>query len=113
MLEKRDTILRFDDYTSEPIQLDNGIGQGDPLSMALYQYYNADILEIPNSPQELAEAYVDDAILTATAKTFEEAHTMLADMMNRPGGIVTISDLALFNFFLYYTTWPLRCRLRG
>ena len=57
MLEKRDTILRFDDYTSEPIQLDNGIGQGDPLSMALYQYYNADILEIPNSPQESAEAY--------------------------------------------------------
>ena len=88
MLEKRNTRLRFDDHISDTILLDNGIGQGDPLSMALYQYYNADILEIPNSPQESAEAYVDDAILTATAKTFEEAHEILADMMTRGGGMV-------------------------
>jgi hypothetical protein len=74
MLEKRSMILRFNDHLSEPILLDNGIGWGDPLSMALYQYYNADILEIPNRLQESAEAHVDDAILTATAKTFEEAH---------------------------------------
>ena len=88
MLENRCTTLRFDDHTSETLMLDNGIGQGDPLSMALYQYYNADILEIPNKPQETAEAYVDDAILTASAKTFEEAHQMLAEMMNRQGGMV-------------------------
>ena len=56
--------------------------------MALYQYYNADILEIPHSPQELAKAYVDDAILTASAKTFEEAHLILADMMARDRGMV-------------------------
>jgi hypothetical protein len=88
MLENRRTTLRFDDHTSAPIMLDNGIGQGDPLLMALYQYYNADILEIPNSPQESAEAYVDDAILTATAKTFEEAHEILVEMMTRSGGMV-------------------------
>ena len=88
MLENRCTTLRFDDHTSETLMLDNGIGQGDLLSMALYQYYNADILEIPNKPQETAEAYVDDAILTASAKTFEEAHQMLAEMMNRQGGMV-------------------------
>ena len=88
MVEKRSTILRFDDHTSDPIKLDNGIGQGDPLSMALYQYYNADILEIPNRPHEAAEAYVDDAILIATAKTFEEAHEALADMMTRIGGMI-------------------------
>ena len=88
MLENRRTTLRFDDHTSETIALDNGIGQGDPLSMALYQYYNADILEIPNKPQESAEAYVDDAILTASAKTFEEAHELLANMMTRTGGMV-------------------------
>ena len=51
MLKNWRTTLRFDDHTSETIDLDNGIGQGDPLSMALYQYYNADILEIPNKPQ--------------------------------------------------------------
>ena len=88
MLDNRSTILRFDDHTSEAIALDNGIGQGDPLSMALYQYYNADILEIPNRSQESAEAYVDDAILTASAKTFEEAHEMLSDMMTRKGGMI-------------------------
>ena len=108
MLENRKTVLRFDDHTSEVIPLDNGIGQGDPLSMALYQYYNADILEIPRDPQESAEAYVDDAILTVTAKTFGEAHERLADMMTRTGGMIEwskwhnssieYSKLALINF---------------
>jgi ribonuclease HI len=88
MLENQNTALQFNDHMSQVIPLDNGIGQGDPLSMALYQYYNADILEIPNSPQEAAEVYVDDAILTAMAKTFKEAHEMLANMMTRSGGMI-------------------------
>ena len=88
MLKDWSTILRFDDHISDPIDLDNGIGQGDPLSMALYQYYNADILDNPRDSCESAEAYVNDAILTATAKTFEEAHKILTDMMQRPGGMV-------------------------
>jgi ribonuclease HI len=91
MLSNRSTILRFDDHMSESIALDNGIGQGDPLSMALYQFYNADILDIPSSPQEWAEAYVDDAILIATGKTFAEAHTKLADMMLRSNGMINWS----------------------
>ena len=88
MLDARNTILRFDDHISDPITLDNGIGQGDPLSMALYQYYNADILEIPQESYESAEAYVDDAILIATAKTFQEAHQILSDMMTRQNGMI-------------------------
>jgi ribonuclease HI len=108
MLENQNTTLQFDDHMSQVIPLDNGIRQGDPLSMALYQYYNADILEIPNSPQEAAEAYIDDAILTAMAKTFKEAHEMLANMMTRSGGMIEwskrhnssieYSKLALINF---------------
>jgi len=47
MLQERITALKFDGYTSEPIKIDNGIGQGDPLSMVLYQFYNADLLDIP------------------------------------------------------------------
>ena len=88
MLDNRSTTLRFDDHTSNTIALNNGIGQGDPLSMALYQFYNADILEIPRAPYESAEAYVDDAILIATAKNFEEAHNILTDMMLRDGGMI-------------------------
>lgn len=59
--------------------------------MALYQFYNADILDIPNSPQELAEAYVDDAILIVTRKTFAEAHERIADMMQRENGMINWS----------------------
>lgn len=91
MLERRSMSLHFDDHTSGEITLDNSIGQGDPLSMALYQYYNADILEIPNSPQETAEAYVDDAILMASAKTSEEAHEILVDMITTNEGMITWS----------------------
>ena len=37
------TRLKFDDFMSDWVKLDNGIGQGDPLSMILYLFYNADI----------------------------------------------------------------------
>ena len=108
MLNGRATCLKFDDHESENISLDNGIGQGDPLSMVLYQYYNADLLDIPKSPSEMAAAYVDDAILVATAPTFEGAHAILEDMMIREGGAMKwarqhnskfeMSKLALLNF---------------
>ena len=91
MLQGRVTTLKFDDHASDPIPIDNGIGQGDPLSMALYQFYNADILDIPNSANESAIAYVDDALLMATAGTFEEAHQTLYDMMTRQGGVASWS----------------------
>ena len=88
MLQDRSTTLHFNDYTTEPIAISNGIGQGDPLSMALYQFYNANILDIPKSSDEMAEAYVNDALLIATAKTFIEAHHKLTDMMTRNGGVI-------------------------
>jgi ribonuclease HI len=86
MLKGRTTCLKFDNHESDKIHIDNGIGQGDPLSMVLYQYYNADLLDIPNTPQEFAAAYVDDAIIVTTAKTFEDTHKILVDMMTREGG---------------------------
>jgi ribonuclease HI len=88
MLEGRVTTLKFDDFTSAPIPIDNGIGQGDPLSMALYQFYNADLLDIPNTANEAAIAYVDDALLIATADTFSEAHHTLVSMMTRRNGVI-------------------------
>ena len=47
MLMDRTTVLKFDNYPLDVITLNNGIGQGNPLSMALYQIYNVDILDIP------------------------------------------------------------------
>jgi hypothetical protein len=87
MLNNRVTMLKFNGYTSEPMVIDNGIGQGDPLSMGLYQYYNVDLLDVPRNKGELALAYVDDAIMVATADTFAEVHNMLADMMTRARGV--------------------------
>ena len=54
--------------------------------MILYQYYNADLLDVPNAPSEFTTAYVDDTIIVATAKTFEETHKILVDMMTREQG---------------------------
>ena len=108
LLRDRTTTLKFDDHTSETILITNGIGQGDPLSMILYQYYNADLIDIPNNPNEAAMAYVDDAILIATGSDFTETHKTISDMMTRPRGALEwskehnlrfeFSKLALMDF---------------
>jgi ribonuclease HI len=108
MLVGRITFLKFDDHTSDAININNGIGQGDPLSMVLYQFYNADILEIPAQPNELAIAYVDDALIMATAKDFAATHRIISDMMAKVGGVndwskthnspLELSKLALIDF---------------
>jgi len=108
MLRDRVTTLRFDGYISDRIPINNGIGQGDPLSMVLYQYYNADLLDIPRSADEDAEAYVDDAFMLATAADFPSAHAKLTDMICEEGGVedwskthsspLEYSKLALINF---------------
>jgi hypothetical protein len=83
MLSGRTTCLKFNVHKSGSININNGIGQGGPLSMVLYQYHNTDPLDIPNLPLEFAAAYVDDAILVATVKTFEDVHETLNKMMTR------------------------------
>src|SRR5579863_6174974 len=88
MLKNRVTKLKFDGYESKNYSINNGIGQGDPLSMILYQFYNADLLDIPVNKSESAIAYVDDALMVVIADTFEEAHRTLADMMTREGGVM-------------------------
>ena len=88
MLSDRSTALKFDGYMSDPIKIDKGIGQGDPLSMVMYQFYNADLLDIPGEKSKSAIAYVDDTLLVATAEHFKEAHIKLANMMTREGGVM-------------------------
>jgi hypothetical protein len=87
MSSNRKTKLKFDGYTLDNISIQNGIGQGDPLSMALYQFYNADLLDIPSNNNEESMAYVDDTLMLAVADSFAEAYAILADMMGREGGV--------------------------
>lgn len=108
MLEGRTTFLRFDNHISSTIKLDNGIGQGDPLSMVLYQFYNADILDIPFCKNKVLIAYVNNALILAMGKDFYKIYDMLVDMMTREGSIynwtlthnspIEHSKLALIDF---------------
>ena len=84
VLTGRTTKLKFDDYTSDWIPLLNAIGQGDPLSIMSYLFYNTDILNILNSQNELAVAVVDDTAFFTEGATFSDTHITL--MMNRNGG---------------------------
>lgn len=86
MLINREIKIRFDNYTFEAIRLNNRIGQGDPLSMGLYQYYNTDLLDIPSEPNQLAIAYVNDVIIYTSGNSFKETHELIADMMSKDSG---------------------------
>ena len=85
-LTGRLTRLRFDDYISGDIPLQNGIGQGDPMSMIIYLFYNADILDIPRTKNELVVAFVDDTALFVEGPSFDDTHSTLRRMMNRRNG---------------------------
>ena len=74
MLREWITMLRFDGYISDHLPIDNGIGQGDPLSMVLYQYYNMDLLDIPKHAEEDTVAYVDNTFILASGKDFLSMH---------------------------------------
>ena len=84
-LTGRTTRLRFDDYISEPIPLNNGTTQGNPLSMLYYSFYNAPLIEVALSNNELSLGFVDNSMMLAIGDTIEECHAKLKDMMERPG----------------------------
>ncbi len=86
LLTAQHTKLKFDDFTSEPINISNGIGQGDPLSMILYILYNADLLEIIGNDDEDALGYVDDIALVAIGNDLEETTKKLKHMMMKEDG---------------------------
>ena len=82
MLTGQHTSLKFDGYMSEWASIDNGIVQGDPLSMILYLFYNADLLENAGK-LEVKVRYVDDINFYVEGSTFKDAYTRIWDMMTR------------------------------
>ena len=86
MLTLHRTKLKFDNHTSSWFTLDNGISQGNPLSMILYLYYNADVLDVAHGQHELGLGYVNDMAFVVAAKSFCEAHCILGNMMSHPEG---------------------------
>jgi hypothetical protein len=87
LLTNRRTKIKFDDFTSETINIFNGIGQGDPLSMILYIIYNADLLDITDDEaHEDAIGYVDDVALLAIGNSFEDTTARLQNLMTKHDG---------------------------
>jgi len=86
LLKNRKTQLCFDDHTSEWFNITNGIGQGDPFSMLLYIVYDSDLVTVTKNKDELTLAFVDDTVLLAIAKSFQDTHRILGDMLEREGG---------------------------
>ena len=70
---------------SDWVDIDNGIVQGDPLSMLLYLFYNADLLG-DIKKMEAKIVYVDDANFFAEGPDFKTAYEKLHDMMTQEGG---------------------------
>ena len=70
----------------ESIDLLNGIGQDDPLSMILYVIYDADLLEIGNKKNKDSLGYVDDVTFITIGKDLEESTRQLEHMMIKEDG---------------------------
>ena len=104
-LDGRETVITFDDFTSEPIPIHNGLNQGDCLSTFLYRFYNAEqinsIVETMrnNRTQDrLAANFSDDAMCAASAPNLEQAADKIVQMWNQPNGL---AEWSRTHFSLY------------
>jgi len=93
MLKNWITTLRFDNYSLDLLTIDNRIGQGDLLSMVMYQFYNADLLDILEDTNECALAYVGNMLMLVVADTFKEAHQKLENLMSKSGRVAEWSQM--------------------
>ena len=81
LLSGRKMWLKFDDYTSDWFELDNGIRQGDLFSMLLYLFYNTNLLDAAKELYEKSIGYIDDIAFMAMANNFMQTHRVLKGMM--------------------------------
>jgi hypothetical protein len=92
-VEGRHTQIIFDDFTAAPRVVPRGLDQGCPLSGILFQFYNADLLEIPDRNNgEDTIAFVDNATAMAEGSNLEESNAKIEDIMEKQGGGLDWSD---------------------
>jgi hypothetical protein len=64
-LSDRSTTLKLQEYTAPSVPIETGMPQGSPLSLILYLFYNADLIETCKTEHTEAVGYVDDASILA------------------------------------------------
>lgn len=83
-LKDRKARIRMNEGLSDWFLVTAGVPQGSPLSPILYLYYNADLLEIADNEEELADTlimgYVDDTCMLASGETTEETCDKLSKL---------------------------------
>ena len=83
----RETVIKFDDFKSEPIAVNSGLDQGCNLSMFVYRFYNTSQIEAAiGRKDELATNFADDAILATAAPTIKEAAAKMKNLFQRQNG---------------------------
>lgn len=68
-ISNRSTVIKTNECVSENIDISTGIPQRSPLSPILYLFYNADLIEICCTTNEIVTAggFIDDVFLLATS----------------------------------------------
>lgn len=86
-LTERTTTITFDDYTTELYAIPSGLDQGCPLSVIFHHFYNTRMTELacPDNDKGMSR-FVDDSTFLVEAKTFEDTHHKLDQMMTCPDG---------------------------
>jgi hypothetical protein len=91
LLAGRSTQLKFDDYTSEPMEISNGISQGDPILISSYIFYNSDLLEL--LWQLTGMGYVNNVMLMSIGNDFNETTQEIKKAMeSRRGGLQWLAE---------------------
>ena len=86
-MSSRSTRLTFDDYRSQPFQVDSGLDQGDPASGILYSIYNAGpTCNLIAHYGEHSFLYIDNNTILTTADDFRETKTYCKDQTDLSTG---------------------------
>ena len=104
-LRDRSTILKLQEYTAPSIPIETGIPQGSPLSLILYLFYNADLIEACRTDNSEAVGYVDDASTLAVGpsaakncKTLKAIHRKAEDWARKHGSQFAPAKYELVHF---------------
>jgi len=73
-VENRCTIVTLDDYATASMKISCGLDQGSLLSGVAYQFYSADLIEMPDkSNGKDCLGFIDNTTIRAEGKDIEEA----------------------------------------